>query len=363
MGHIQSDRTKMRNPSFVLKKVNELVYENRPKPLIQHEHDVLLEVNYTGICGSEIHYWTRGQIGPFVVREPMVLGHESSGTVVKVGKGVTNLKIGDRVAMEPGIPCRRCSACKNGTYNLCKKMAFAATPPYDGTLAQFYILPEDLCCKLPDNVSLQEGAMLEPLSVAVHICRQGKIQHGDSVVVFGAGPIGLLCCAVARAYGAGKVIAVDIQKSRLDFARSFAASATFEYSGGTAVESAQKLVQENDLGDGADVAIDASGAASSIQTAINVLRMGGSYVQGKMPHADIPFSMVDACTKELTIRGSFRYGPKDYETALGMVATGAVDVKKLITKTVPFEDAEQAFHEVKEGKVIKLLIAGPSQDV
>ncbi|KAH0342008.1 GroES-like protein, partial [Aureobasidium melanogenum] len=362
MAHIPSQGSK-RNPSLVLQKVNELRFVDRPMPVIQSPHDVLLEVNYTGICGSEIHYWTRGRIGPFIVREPMVLGHESSGTVVKVGKAVTTLKVGDRVSMEPGIHCRRCSACKNGTYNLCKDMAFAATPPYDGTLAQFYILPEDLCYRLPDIVSLQEGAMLEPLSVAVHICRQAKIKHGDSVVVFGAGPIGLLCCAVARAYGAAKIIAVDIQTDRLEFAQSFAASATFKYSGGTPAESARQLIQENGLGDGADVAIDASGAASSIQTAINVLRMGGSYVQGGMPHADIPLSLVDACTKELTIRGSFRYGPKDYETALGMVATGSVDVKRLITKTVPFKEAEQAFHEVKEGKVIKLLIAGPSQDL
>ncbi|KEQ93120.1 hypothetical protein AUEXF2481DRAFT_31574 [Aureobasidium subglaciale EXF-2481] len=331
------------NPSFVLRSINDLAFEDRPKPVLQSPHDVLLE------------------IGPFVVKEPMVLGHEASGTVIEIGKKVTSLKKGDRVAMEPGVSCRRCSACKRGTYNLCKEMAFAATPPYDGTLARFYALPEDLCYKLPEHVSLQEGAMLEPLSVAVHMVRQAKVRHGDSVVIFGAGPIGLLCCAVARAYGPWKVIAVDIQKERLAFAREFAASATFEYSGGTAEESAARLIEDNGLGEGADVAIDASGAASSIRTAIHVLRMGGSFVQGGMPHADVPFPMVEACTKELTVRGSFRYGPKDYDTALGMVATGAVDVKRLITKTVAFEEAEKAFYEVKEGKVIKLLIAGPSQ--
>lgn len=155
----------------------------------------------------------------------MVLGHESSGTVVSVGSSVTTLKEGDRVAMEPGICCRRCVRCKEGNYNLCLDMRFAATPPYDGTLAKYYVLPEDFCYKLPEHVSLQEGALMEPLAVAVHVTKQSRIRNGDSVVVFGAGPVGLLCCAVAKAFGAGKVVAVDIQKGRLEFASEFAAMA------------------------------------------------------------------------------------------------------------------------------------------
>ena len=132
----------------------------------------------------------------------MVLGHESAGIVHSVGDKVTELKVGDPVAMEPGVPCRRCIRCKEGKYNLCPDMAFAATPPYDGTLARYYTLPEDYCYKLPENMSLEEGALIEPTAVAVHITRQASIKPGDSVVVFGAGPVGLLCCAVAKAYGA-----------------------------------------------------------------------------------------------------------------------------------------------------------------
>lgn len=347
------------NKCFVLKGVNEVVFEERPIPEINHPYSVLLQVNYTGICGSDVHYWSRGRIGHFLVKEPMVLGHESAGTVIEVGSKVKSLEKGDRVAMEPGIPCRHCVRCKEGKYNLCEEMAFAATPPYDGTLAKYYVLPEDLCYKLPEKVSLEEGALLEPLSVAVHITRQSNIKHSDSVVVFGAGPVGLLCCAVAKAYGARKVIAVDIQRPRLDFAKEFAATSTFEPTKGSAQENVQRLVLENDLGLGADVAIDASGAEPSVQTAIHVLRMGGSYVQGGMGRDEITFPIVAACTKELTVRGSFRYGPGDYQTALDMVAAGKINVKKLISRKVAFEEAEQAFQDVKEGKGIKVLIAGP----
>lgn len=288
----------------------------------------------------------------------MVLGHESAGIVTQVGSAVTSLKVGDQVTMEPGISCRRCEPCKAGKYNLCENMAFAATPPYDGTLAKYYVLPEDFCYKLPANLSLQEGALMEPLSVAVHIVRQARVTPGQSVVVFGAGPVGLLCCAVATAFGASKVIAVDIQENRLEFARGYATTATFMPEKVAATENAERLRRENGLGAGADVAIDASGAEPSVHTGIHVLRNGGTYVQGGMGRSEIQFPIMAACSKELTLRGSFRYGSGDYKLAVELAATGKVDVKKLITGTVKFEEAEFAFKEVKAGKGIKTLIAG-----
>lgn len=291
----------------------------------------------------------------------MVLGHESAGVITKVGSAVTTLKVGDRVAMEPGICCRRCEPCKSGKYNLCENMAFAATPPYDGTLAKYYVLPEDFCYKLPEHISLQEGALMEPLGVAVHIVKQAQISPGQSVVVFGAGPVGLLCCAVATAFGASKVVAVDIQQSRLDFARQYATTSTFLPAKVAAIENAERLKQENDLGSGADVAIDASGAEPSVHTGIHVLRNGGTYVQGGMGRSEIHFPIMAACSKELTLKGSFRYGSGDYKLAVHLVSSGKVDVKRLITGTVKFEDAEQAFKEVRAGKGIKTLIAGIEQ--
>ena len=289
----------------------------------------------------------------------MVLGHESSGVVSAVGSEVKSLKVGDRVAIEPGIPCRRCDPCKGGKYNLCPKMAFAATPPHDGTLAKYYVVPEDFCYALPEHVSLEEGALMEPLSVAVHVTRQSDMSPGDSVVVFGAGPVGLLCCAVARAFGASKVIAVDIQPGRLEFAEKHAATGTFiPVKDATAAENAQRLREMHGLGRGADVVIDASGAEASVHTGIHALRMGGSYVQGGMGRDEINFPIMAACTKELTLWGSFRYCSGDYRLAMELVASGKVDVKDLVTKVVQFEEAENAFVEVKAGKGIKTLIEG-----
>lgn len=289
----------------------------------------------------------------------MVLGHESSGIIHSVGSAVS-LSPGDHVAMEPGVPCRRCTRCKEGHYNLCADMAFAATPPYDGTLARYYCLPEDFCYKLPEGMSLQEGALVEPLAVAVHIVKQGGVRPGDSVVVFGAGPVGLLCCAVAKAFGASKIVTVDINEERLAFAQKYAATAAFRSQKESVEESAARLIKECDLGDGADVIIDASGAEVCIQTAVHALRVGGTYVQGGMGKPEITWPIVAMCTKELNVKGSFRYSSGDYKLAVDLVSSGKIDVKELITGRVKFEEAEQAFRDVKAGKGIKILIEGPS---
>lgn len=332
-------------------------------PALADPHDVLVAVNYTGICGSDVHYWVHGAIGHYVVKEPMVLGHESSGTVVEVGSAVKTLRAGDRIALEPGYPCRRCGPCLSGKYNLCPDMRFAATPPYHGTLTGFWTAPADFCYKLPDAVSLQEGALIEPLAVAVHIVRQAGVAPGHSVVVMGAGPVGLLCAAVARAFGASTVVSVDIVQSKLDFARSFCATHVYASQRVAAEENAANILREAGLPDGADAVIDASGAEPSIQTSLHVVRRGGTYVQGGMGRADITFPIMALCLKEVTAKGSFRYGSGDYKLAVELVAAGKVDVKRLVSGVVPFREAEDAFKKVKEGEVIKMLIAGPNEKV
>ena len=288
----------------------------------------------------------------------MVLGHESSGIVEQIGANVTTLKVGDRVTMEPGEPCRRCDMCKAGTYNLCSAMVFAATPPYNGTLAKYYSLPEDLCYKLPDSLGLEQGALVEPLSVAVHLVRQANVSPGASVVVFGAGPVGLLCCAVSKAFGAAKVIAVDIQSNRLDFARKFAATSTFLPDNVTAADNAARLGVENELGNGVDVVIDASGAEASIKTGIHVLRPGGTYVQGGMGRDEVSFPITAVVTKQVNVKGGFRYATGDYKLAIELLATQKVKALDLVTDIVKFENAPRAFQQVKDGNSIKTLIAG-----
>ena len=332
-------------------------------PKLTDPHDVLVAVNYTGICGSDVHYWVHGAIGHYVVKDPMVLGHESAGTVIEVGSAVKTLQKGDRIALEPGYPCRRCGPCLAGKYNLCPEMRFAATPPYDGTLTGFWTAPADFCYKLPDTVSLQEGALIEPLAVAVHIVRQAAVSPGQSVVVMGAGPVGLLCAAVARAFGASTVVSVDIVQSKLDFARSFCSTHVYASQRVSAEENAANIRREAGLPDGADAVIDASGAEPSSQASLHVVRNGGVYVQGGMGRSDVTFPIMALCLKEVTAKGSFRYGSGDYKLAVDLVASARVDVKRLVSGVVPFAQAEEAFAKVKEGEVIKMLIAGPNEKI
>lgn len=333
----------------------------------------------------------------------MVLGHESAGTIHSIGPSVTSLKRGDRVAMEPGIPCRRCKRCLSGHYNLCPQMAFAATPPYDGTLARYYRLPEDFCYKLADGMSLEEGALVEPAAVAVHVCKQASVKPGDNVLVFGAGPVGLLCCAVSRAFGARKVVSVDVNEERLVFAKGYAATHVYRSQRVGPEENARMLVGEAGLGEGADVVIDATGAEVCIQMGIWAARTGATFCQAGMVGfsllhspflhfifflsfsqskllililplslippplltrtqgaADITFPIMAMCAKELNVKGSFRYGSGDYALAVDLIESGRLNVKELISRKVKFEDAEEAFKDVKAGKGIKILIEGPS---
>ena len=240
-------------------------------------------------------------------------------------------------------------------------MRFAATPPIDGTLTGLWIAPADFCYKLPENVSQQEGALIEPLAVGVHIVKQAEVKPGQSVVVMGAGPVGLLCAAVAKAYGATKVVSVDIVQHKLDFAKEFVATHTYASQRISAAENAANIKKLGGFPEGADVVIDASGAEPSIQTSLHTVRNGGTYVQGGMGKPDITFPIMALCLKEVTAKGSFRYGSGDYDLAVELVASGKVNVKKLITTVVTFDQAEEAFKKVAEGTVIKTLIAGPNE--
>ena len=270
------------------------------------------------------------------------MGHEASGTIHAVGSAVISLIPGDTVAIEPGYPCRRCGSCKFGRYNLCPEMKFAASPPKKhGTLTKYFLLPADFCCKVPENISLAEAVLMEPLAVAIHAVRLADVKPGNRVIVFGAGTVGLFCAAVAREFGAAAVVSVDILERKLDFAQSFVGTSV----GRTAIPdpsvtpegNAQRLVHTQGFGEGADIAIDASGAEASVQTAIYSLRMGGTYVQAGMGKRKIEFPISEMCEKEIAAKGCFRYGPGDFNLGIHFVGQGKIKLSGLITKILRFE--------------------------
>ncbi|OJD31321.1 d-xylulose reductase a [Diplodia corticola] len=375
------DTSNMTNPSFVLQSLHHVQIEDRPIPALRSPtHDVLLHIAQTGICGSDIHYWQRGRIGSFVLDSPIVLGHESSGTVVRAGSGVSphHLRPGDRVAVEPGEPCRRCAHCRAGEYNLCAATIFAATPPHDGTLQKFFAVAADYCYRVPAHVDMEEAALVEPVAVAVQVCKTAGVPLGGrSVLVFGCGPIGVLCQAVARAYGASVVCGVDVDESRLELARAFAGSETVmnpsvgdEGGEGGAREPVERaevaaglLKERLGLGEGADVVLECTGAEPCIQAGVFAARSGGVYVQAGMGKENVTFPITTACIRGLTIKGSIRYTAGCYPAAIDLVASGKVPVKKLVTHRFKFEEAEKAFELVKAAKegVFKVVIAGVDQ--
>jgi L-iditol 2-dehydrogenase len=343
------------NLSAVLQEKGVLQLQNRPIPEPK-DNEVQLRMGAVGICGSDVHYLVHGRIGDFVVKAPMILGHEAAGVVSKVGKDVTTLKVGDRVAVEPGVPCRYCDYCKSGRYNLCHDIVFCATPPYDGNLSRYYCHAADFCYKLPDHVTLEEGALLEPLSVGVHACRRAGVTLGDTVLICGAGPIGLVNLLVARSLGASKIILTDIAQNRLDKAKELGADYVVKINPTDSAADQAKTVQDT-LGQSPDVTIECSGAESSIKLSILATRSGGVVVLVGLGPPEVKVPIVSAATREVDIKGVFRYA-NCYPAALALVASGRVNVKALITHNFTLEESKDAFETSRTGAggAIKVMI-------
>ncbi|XP_018339709.1 PREDICTED: sorbitol dehydrogenase-like [Trachymyrmex septentrionalis] len=343
------------NLTAILYGINDLRLENTSieEP---EDNEVLLEMGCVGICGSDIHYLVNGRIGNFIVKKPMILGHESSGTVAKLGKNVTNLKVGDRVAIEPGVPCRICTHCKEGRYNLCKDVVFCATPPVHGNLRRFYKHAADFCFKLPDHVSLEEGALLEPLSVGVHACKRGEVGISSKVLILGAGPIGLVTLLVAKAMGAKKIVITDILQSRLNIAKKLGADVTYLVQKDRSEEDTVADIHAIFEGE-PNRTIDASGAQSSIRLAILATKSGGVIVLVGMGAPEVQIPLINALIREVDIRGVFRY-VNDYGDALELISSGKIDVKSLVTHNYKLEETKQAFETCRTGAggAIKVMI-------
>jgi L-iditol 2-dehydrogenase len=317
----------------VLHAPGEIRIEERDKPA-PGPREVLVQITAVGVCGSDVHYYEHGRIGPFVVEAPLVLGHESAGRVVELGEAATKHAAGDRVALEPGVPCGRCRQCRAGRYNLCPDVVFFATPPVDGAFAEFVTIHEDFAFALPDALSDEEGALMEPLSVGVWACRKAGVSAGDKVLVTGAGPIGQLAMQCARAFGATEVTVSDVNPHRLALAARTGATAT--------------ATPGDDLGDDFDALIECSGHPGALTAGIEALRPAGTAVlvgMGPGEEGTLPLALIQA--REIWVTGTFRYA-NTYPTAIALAASGRVDLKAIMSRRFELDEAEAALRAGKE---------------
>ena len=287
---------------------------------------VLVQVAAIGICGSDVHYYDHGRIGPFVLEHPMVLGHESAGLIVAVGPGVDPARVGQRVALEPGVPCGRCSQCRAGRYNLCPDVVFFATPPVDGSIAQFVALDAAFAHPVPEHLSDVEAAMAEPVSVGIWAARKAAVTTGDRVLVTGAGPVGLFAAQVARAFGARTVVVTDLVPERLAVARDL---------GLRTVPAGEPLTELF------DVVLECSGSAKALESALAQVDRAGRVVLVGMGADTVPLPVPLIQNREIWVTGTFRYA-NTYPTALDLIATGAVRVEPVVTHQFPLALTEQA---------------------
>lgn len=331
--------------ALVLEKANTLTLRDIDLPEALDPGDVRIAIDTVGVCGSDVHYYTHGKIGPFVVKEPMVLGHEASGTVSEIGAGVTDLSVGDRVCMEPGIPNMASKATKLGVYNVDPSVRFWATPPVHGCLTPSVVHPAAFTYKLPDHVSFAEGAMVEPFAIGMQAAARAKIKPGDVALVTGAGPIGTMCALAALAGGCAKVYVTDLVEEKL------AIAAGYENVEPILIprDNTQHVLQEATGGWGADVVFECAGAAASIQTALEAVAPAGCVVWVGMPVDPVPVDIVLAQSKEIRMETVFRYANM-YDRAIALIGSGKVDLKPLISQTFAFKDSIAAFDRAVEAR-------------
>jgi L-iditol 2-dehydrogenase len=339
--------------ALYLHAAGDLRLHEEPVPQLTRPDEVLIKIAAVGICGSDCHFYERGRIGPFVVKEPLILGHECAGVVVEAGREVTHLQPGDRVTIEPGIPCRRCRRCREGRYNICEtEVVFMGTPPWHGAFREYVTWPADFVFRLPEGVSLEDGAMVEPLAVGVHACRRGGVQPGQSAAALGAGPIGLLAAQVAAAYGAWPVVCTDLIPERLRRAEQLGLVAI----NGGALEAVASVREATD--GGAHVVIETAGTVQTIRQAMSMVRTGGVVVLVGMPPVDeATLPVMDQLAREYDVRSVFRYA-NAYPPALALIASGKISLGALRTHEFPLTQTEEAMKLVigSKAEAMKVLV-------
>lgn len=314
----------------VLHGVGKILLEERPRPE-PGPLEVLVQVASVGTCGSDVHYYEHGRIGDFVVTSPLVLGHEPSGTVVAAGPGADRHCPGQRVSLEPGVPDFTCAQCRAGRYNLCPRMRFFGTPPIDGAFCEYVVVHERFAHPVPDALSADAAALIEPLSVGVWACQKARVGPGTRVLVTGAGPIGLLCLQAALAFGATDVLVTDVNPVRLGLARDLGASATLD-------------VREDSLPDAGfdpEVLLECSGHPAAIGEAVRAVGRAGRVVLVGMGGDEIPLPLSHVQTREIEVTGTFRYA-NTWPRAIALAASGRVQLDALVTGHYGLAEVEQA---------------------
>jgi 2-desacetyl-2-hydroxyethyl bacteriochlorophyllide A dehydrogenase len=336
--------------TYLLYGPKDIRLADRPVPTLE-AGEVLVEIKFTGICGSDLHYFNHGFCGRFVPKRPFTLGHEFSGIVRDVGSNVQDLSAGDEIAVDPSMPCGSCNHCRSGHYNLCLYMKFfgsaSCDPHIDGSMGQYVVVPSSNCYVLPRGINLSQASLLEPLSVAMHAVRQVGDISGKSVLITGGGPIGQLILRVARALGAYRVTMSDVNAFARDFALASGANAAIN-----PVD--EKVWQANEH---YDVVIEASGVPSALSNGLEVVRRGGTVVLvGTLPELfSLPGNLI--MSKELKLFGSFRFAHV-FQDALNMVAAGQINLDGIVTDIYGFDDVPIAMEKaLAKENVIKVQIA------
>jgi len=316
--------------------------------------EALVRVRAVGLCGSDVHYYEHGRIGPYVVTGPIILGHEAAGEVVAVGSEVRHLKEGQRVTIEPGATCGRCEYCKSGRYNLCPDVRFLATPPIDGAFCEYITMRADLLFPIPDSMSFEKAALIEPLSVGLHAVRRGDLRTGETVVIMGMGPIGMMTLLAAKAAGAGRVIGVDLEPFRLERALQIGADGVINLREEDGQEALLRLTE----GRKADLAIETAGNGRAAQSAVQAVRRGGRVVLVGLPQEEAtPFNIPYIVDNEIDIRGVFRYH-NTYPTGVAVMAAESLNLDPIITDRMTLEETPKAFEKaIKEkNSTLKIII-------
>lgn len=315
--------------------------------------EVVVKIEYCGICGSDVHFYRFGSIGKKVAPLPFILGHECSGVVTELGEGVTSLQIGDRVALEPGVPCGTCEMCRKGRYNLCPDVHFMAAPPYDGALRNYLAHPANMCFKLPDTMTFQEGAMLEPLAVGMHAATRGEVSLGKSVCILGGGTIGIMTLLSCKALGASTAIVSDLFQNRLESALKFGATAAVNPN----EQNLEEVVMEATNGQGCDVVFETAGSPYTMAETWKYVKRGGVIVAVGNIAKDTSYPFLEISRKEVDIRPVFRYC-NNYPLIMEAVNSGRIDLKQINPREFPFEESDAAFRYTVDNaqEVIKTLI-------